>query len=110
MPVDPRLLEDVISLTPAIRPNCRSSGVATDEAIVSGLAPGRVADTWIVGNSTCGNGDTGKSIYASPPAKATATVKSVVAIGRLMNGDEILMSPPDRAGTVASPPPPSDAC
>ena len=35
----------VISVMPAIRPNCRSSGVATDEAIVSGLAPGSAADT-----------------------------------------------------------------
>ena len=32
---------DVISLTPAIFANCRSSGVATAEAIVSGSAPGR---------------------------------------------------------------------
>ena len=30
--------------------NCRSSGVATAEAIVSGLAPGTVAVTRIVGN------------------------------------------------------------
>ena len=44
---------------PAIRPNCRSSGVATDEAIVSGLAPGNAAETWIVGKSTCGSEDTG---------------------------------------------------
>ena len=44
---------------PAMRPNCRSSGVATDEAMVSGLAPGRLAFTWIVGKSTCGSGETG---------------------------------------------------
>ena len=29
--------------------NCFSSGVATEEAIVSGLAPGRLAWTWMVG-------------------------------------------------------------
>ena len=45
---------------PAIRPNCRSSGVATEEAIVSGLDPGSEAETWIVGKSTCGNDATGK--------------------------------------------------
>ena len=28
---------------------CRSSGVATAEATVSGLAPGRAAMTWMVG-------------------------------------------------------------
>src|SRR5437773_2107567 len=59
--VEPRVLVEVISVIPAIRPNCRSSGVATAEAIVSGLAPGRFARTWIVGKSTCGNGDTGSS-------------------------------------------------
>ena len=32
-------------MTPAMRPNCRSSGVATAEAIVSGLAPGSEAET-----------------------------------------------------------------
>ena len=29
--------------------NCRSSGVATAEAMVSGLAPGRLAETVMVG-------------------------------------------------------------
>jgi uncharacterized protein (DUF4213/DUF364 family) len=42
-------LDDVISVTPAIRPNERSSGVATVAAIVSGLAPGSDACTEIVG-------------------------------------------------------------
>ncbi len=60
--VDPRELVEVISLTPAIRPNCRSSGVATEDAIVSGLAPGRPAETLIVGNSTCGSGETGRNL------------------------------------------------
>jgi hypothetical protein len=43
--VDPTPLDDVISVTPAMRPKRRSSGVATEEAIVSGLAPGSVDDT-----------------------------------------------------------------
>ena len=38
--VDESELCDVISVTPAIRPSERSSGVATVAAIVSGLAPG----------------------------------------------------------------------
>ncbi len=46
---------------PAIVVNCRSSGVATAEAIVSGLAPGSAAVTWIVGKSTFGRSDTGRS-------------------------------------------------
>src|SRR5919109_3113093 len=45
----PRPLEEVISVTPAIRPNWRSSGVATADAIVWGLAPGSAALTTIVG-------------------------------------------------------------
>ena len=45
----PRLLDEVISVTPAMRPNWRSSGVATEAAMVSGLAPGRLALTEMVG-------------------------------------------------------------
>src|SRR4051812_31550544 len=41
----PSELDDVIWLMPAMRPNCRSSGVATADAIVSGLAPGKFAET-----------------------------------------------------------------
>ena len=61
MLVEPRLLAEVISVMPAMRPNCRSRGVATEEAMVSGLAPGRPAETWMVGNSTWGRGDTGRN-------------------------------------------------
>src|SRR6185437_6843826 len=35
--------------------NCFSSGVATDEAMVSGLAPGRRAVTWMIGVSNWGS-------------------------------------------------------
>src|SRR5262245_12281709 len=93
MLVDPRVLDDVISSTPAIRANCLSNGDATEDAIVSGLAPGNAAETCMVGNSTCGSGDTGSSLYASAPAKATAKVNNVVATGRWINGDEMLMRP-----------------
>jgi len=50
--VDPSVLDEVISFKPAILPNWRSSGVATEDAIVSGLAPGRPALTEIEGKST----------------------------------------------------------
>ncbi len=43
MLVEPSELTDVIWLMPWIRENWRSSGVATFEAIVSGLAPGGLA-------------------------------------------------------------------
>ena len=52
-------LDEVIWLMPGTFARERSSGVATEVAIVSALAPGRLADTWIVGNSTCGSGATG---------------------------------------------------
>ncbi len=39
--------------------NCFSSGVATAEAIVSGLAPGKATLTWMVGKSTLGRSLTG---------------------------------------------------
>ncbi len=50
---------EVSSDTPARRPRRFSRGVATLVAMVSGLAPGRRAETWIAGRSNCGRGDTG---------------------------------------------------
>ena len=89
--VVPSELAEVISVTPAMWPNCRSSGVATEDAMISALAPGKPAPTEIVGKSTCGSGDTGSTLNAIAPAMATATVSSVVATGRRMNGAEIFM-------------------
>ena len=57
--VVPSELEEVISETPAMWPNCRSSGVATDDAMIWALAPGSDAPTEIVGKSTWGRGETG---------------------------------------------------
>src|SRR5450755_2546351 len=90
MPVLPRPLEEVICVTPAIRPNWRSSGVATAEAMVSGLAPGKPAPTEMVGKSTCGSGATGKNLKATAPERKIAKVISEVATGRRMNGAEKL--------------------
>src|SRR5213083_2837569 len=65
MLVLPRLDEEVIWSTPAMVENCFSSGVATAEAMVSGLAPGRLALTVMVGKSTLGRVETGSSRYAT---------------------------------------------
>ena len=65
--VVPSALVEVICVTPAICENCRSSGCATVDAMVSGLAPGSVAETWMVGKSTCGSGATGSSGKATMP-------------------------------------------
>src|ERR1035438_4863083 len=88
----PKLLEEVISVTEAMRPNWRSNGVATEEAMVSGLAPGKPAETEMVGKSTCGRGDTGSMRKATAPARDMAITRSVVAIGRRMKGSEIFMT------------------
>src|SRR5262245_35046570 len=84
----PRRLVDVISVTPAMRANWRSSGVATEAAMVSGLAPGSEACTWMTGNSTWGSGATGSRRYARMPDSVNAMASSEVAIGRRMNGPD----------------------
>src|ERR1043166_8945513 len=47
--VEPCEFEELIESMPAMPENCLSSGVATDAAIVSGFAPGRLALTLMVG-------------------------------------------------------------
>src|SRR5260370_34085572 len=64
--------DEVIWLMPAILLNCRSSGVAIEEAIVSGSAPGRLAPTEITGYSTCGRLATGGTAHARPPSRTPA--------------------------------------
>ena len=49
--VKPLPLLLVICGRPGIWPNCRSSGVATEDAVVSASAPGSCAETWIVGQA-----------------------------------------------------------
>ena len=93
----PMPLCEVISVTSAIVPRWRSSGLATLVATVSGLAPGSWALTEMVGKSTCGSGATGSFENASTPASAMPSVSSVVATGREMKGAEIFIrrgSPP----------------
>src|SRR5580692_4629763 len=79
----PNELDEVISVMPAMWPNCRSSGVATEDAMIWALAPGSPAETEMVGKSTWGSGDTGSTL------KAIATVSRVVATGRPMKGAEM---------------------
>src|SRR6202790_3275537 len=88
MPAVPSPLDEVICVTPAMRPNWRSRGVATADAMVSGLAPGKPAPTEIVGKSTCGSGATGKKLKATAPERKIAIVISEVVTGRRMNGAE----------------------
>src|SRR6185369_1540889 len=95
MLVVPSTFVDVISVTPAIRPKRRSSGVATDEAIVCGLAPGSPAVTLRVGKSTRGSGDTGSTKKAAAPESSIAAPTREVAIGRRMKGSERITAGPE---------------
>ena len=65
--VSPSALVEVMESRPAMVENCLSSGVATAEAMVSGLAPGRLAVTWMVGKSTLGRSLTGRQPVAHDP-------------------------------------------
>src|SRR5580704_3342302 len=89
--LEPSELVEVSSVTPAIKENCRSSGVVTLAAMVSALAPGSDAETWMVGKSTCGSGAIGNNGKATTPTNSNPAANSVVAIGRRMNGSEMLI-------------------
>src|SRR3954469_20055630 len=58
--VEPCVLDELIELMPAMVENWLSSGVATDDAMVSGSAPGSAAFTTMVGKSTFGSSLTGR--------------------------------------------------
>src|SRR3954469_17391419 len=87
----PSVFVEVIESMPAMVENCFSSGDATDDAIVSGLAPGNDAFTWMVGKSTFGRSLTGSSRYAKRPKMRIAAMTNVVMMGRLMNPPDIVI-------------------
>jgi hypothetical protein len=78
--------------SPAIVENCLSKGVATADAMVSGLAPGKLADTCIVGKSTFGRSLTGRSLYAAIPKTSIDSMTSVVMIGRRMESSGMFIA------------------
>ena len=88
------VLVEVISRTPAMAPSARSSGVVRLVATVSGEAPGRLAVTRMVGNSTRGRGATGSLANATSPASTRPMVSSVVATGRAMNSADRFTATP----------------
>src|SRR5476651_1058126 len=92
--VDPWLDELLMVVMPEIAPKDRSSGVATVDAITSGLAPGRLAETTITGKLICGSGDTGSKLKATPPSNMIARLSSMVTTGRRMKGPDRFMTQP----------------
>ncbi len=91
MSVWPSLLRELMLSSPAIAPSDCSSGMATLEAMVSGLAPGSEAETEIIGKSTCGSGATGRKRSASAPARTSARHSRDVPTGRRRNRAKNLM-------------------
>ena len=65
-------LTEVISSMPEMVESCRSSTVATAEAMVSGLAPGSSAVIWIDGKPTLGSVWPCHT-HASPPSSVGTT-------------------------------------
>ncbi len=92
MEVVPRPLVDDICARPGMAENCCSSGVATEAAIVCGLAPGNVADTTMVGKSTFGRAAIGSSVKVAMPNTRMPAISSAVAIGRRMKISEMLIA------------------
>src|SRR5215471_7474048 len=82
--VEPIRLLDVMESMPAIVANWRSRGVATVDDMVSGLAPGSAACTWMVGKSTLGNSLTGRAMYPATPKSTIPIITNAVMTGRLM--------------------------
>src|ERR1700710_1117525 len=66
---------------------------ATEAAIVSALAPGRVAVTAMVGKSTRGSAETGSSRKANTPKAMIEAVMSVVITGlRIQSSESVIAS------------------
>ena len=93
----PVWLDELISSRPAIVVNCRSSGLATDEASVAGSPPGRLALTLRVGKSTLGRSLTGSARYARMPNTVMPSMIRLVAIGRLIKISDRFMRRLDRS-------------
>src|ERR1700758_4786644 len=71
---------------------------ATEAAMVSALAPGRVAVTAIVGKSTRGRAETGSSRKANTPKAMIEAVMSVVITGlRIQSSESVIASRPGLA-------------
>ena len=83
-------VEDIDEM-PAMVESWRSIGPATEAAMVSALAPGRVAVTAMVGKSTLGSAETGSSRNPNTPNAMIDAVISVVMTGRRIQSSESVM-------------------
>jgi hypothetical protein len=86
--VEPSELVELMTLMPSIVENSFSSGSATAEAMISGEAPGKLADTEITGVLKLGRAATGILKYATLPAMTVAIDSNTVITGRLIHSSE----------------------
>src|SRR4030088_618987 len=77
---------------------------ATEAAMVSALAPGRVAVTAMVGKSTLGSADTGSSRKPNTPKAMIEAVMRVVITGlRIQSSESVIASRSGLAGPRLDP-------
>src|SRR3954451_1294095 len=89
---------DDIDEMPAMVDNWRSMMPATEAAMVSALAPGRVAVTAMVGKSPLGSADTGSSRKPNTPKAMIEAVMSVVITGlRIQSSESVIALRPGLA-------------
>src|SRR3979490_109681 len=95
---------DDIDEMPAMVDSWRSMMPATEAAMVSALAPGKVALTAMVGKSTRGSADTGNRRKPNTPKAMIDAVISVVMTGRARQSSEsVIASRPGLAGPRLDP-------
>ena len=78
----PVMLVELMVLMPSMVENCFSKVSATEAAIVSGLAPGKLAVTLMTGVLKAGNAEIGILLYANTPAKTADKLSNTVMTGR----------------------------
>src|SRR6202022_1549296 len=100
-------VEDIDEM-PAMVETCPSIGPATDAAMVSALAPGKVAVTAMVGKSTLGSAETGSSRKPNTPNAMIDAVSSVVMTGRRMQSSERVIDQAPALGARGATGVPSD--
>src|SRR6266550_1063778 len=83
---------DDIDEIPAMVDSWRSMMPATEAAMVSALAPGKVAVTAMVGKSTLGSAETGNRRKPNTPNAMIDAVISVVITGRRMQSSESVIA------------------
>src|SRR6266436_3354451 len=99
---------DDIDEMPAMVDSWRSMMPATEAAMVSALAPGRVAVTAMVGKSTLGSAETGSRRNPNTPNAMIDAVSKVVMTGRRIQSSESVIDQAPALGARGATGVPSD--